>query len=128
MVTFPRDRKLSASAFRRALLRRTSSAFPEVSNTVQTTSLIPGDDGQRLIVVAVNPGVDCPHVAQGPMDQIGAALPAPSSKESSAPIFSGNAFAVFDKFPTPSITAHQSGCFLGMNRPPKQPACSEVAF
>ena len=100
----------------------------EMSNSAQTHALLPGDDGQRLIVIAVNPGVYCTHVAEALEEQLGAELRAPSRKESWALILSNTAFAVIDRFATPPITAHQSGCFLGMNRPPKQPARSEVAF
>lgn len=45
---------------------RTSCAFLGVSNTDQTAALNPSDDGQRLIAVASDPGIDCPHIAQSP--------------------------------------------------------------
>jgi hypothetical protein len=36
------------------------SSFPEVSNTDRTACLNPGDDGQRLMVIAANPGWTVP--------------------------------------------------------------------
>ena len=66
MVTFARNRKLCVSAFRRPRLCRALRAFPEVSNTDQTASLNPSDDGQRLMVITVHPGVDCPILRERP--------------------------------------------------------------
>lgn len=60
---------------------RTSCAFLGVSNTDQTAALNPSDDRQRLIAVASDPGIDCPHIALAPKDQFGAALPTPGGKE-----------------------------------------------
>jgi hypothetical protein len=65
---------------------------------------------------------------EAPKDRLRAALRAASRNESRALISSSTAFAVFDRFAAHPMTAPRSGRFLGMNRPPKQPARSEVAL
>jgi hypothetical protein len=74
------------------------------------------------------PEVDCLHVAQIPKDRLAAALPAPSREESWALIPSITAFAVFDYFATPPITANKSGRFIGVVRMARKLACKGGHF
>ncbi len=64
-------------------------------------------------------GVECPHVAPAPNDQLGAKLPAPDGKDLCAALLSSTAFAVFDQFSIHSHCSTQRRRVSGAKKPPK---------
>jgi CRP-like cAMP-binding protein len=78
----------------------------------QTAALSPGDDGQRLIVIAFNRGGQS-SFAQVPKDELGPALPASGRKETWALIPLSTAVTAFDPFATNPKPSTKRRCAPG---------------